>query len=87
MKLQSALSAVLLATVAVLSLGAQAADDDKAIPATTEIKVDQGAKAAKPHSHVQEKTGVPQSAPVATAPEKKNAAQDRTKHYHPRDGK
>ncbi len=75
MKLQSALSAVLLATVAVQSLGAQAADDDKAIPAATEMRADQGAKAAKPHSHVQEKTGVPQS------------AQDRTKHYHPRDGK
>ena len=87
MKLQSALSTVLLATVATLSLGAQAADDDKAIPVATEMKADQGAKAAKPHSHVQEKTGIPQSAPAATAPEKKNAAQDRTKHYHPRDGK
>lgn len=86
MKLQSALSAVLFACVALLSLGAEAADTDKA-PAATETKAEQGAKATKPHSHVQEKTGVAQKAPDAAAPAKKNAAQDKTKHYHPRDGK
>jgi len=40
----------------------------------------------KPHSHVEEKTGVPQKEPEAKA-DKPNAAQDKTKHYHPRDGK
>lgn len=83
MKLQSALATALFATAAMLALGAQAADADKAAPAT-EVKAEQG---AKPHSHVQEKTGVPQSAPAKAAPGKKNAAQDKTKHYHPRDMK
>ena len=77
MKLQSALSAVLFATVAALSLGAQAA----------EMKADKGTMAAKPHSHVQEKTGVPQEAPAAAAPGSQHASKDKTKHYHPRDGK
>ena len=86
MKLQSALSDVLFATVATLSMGTQAADADKAAPAA-EMKADHGAMAGKPHSHVQEKTGVPQQKPAATDPAKKNAAQDKTKHYHPRDGK
>lgn len=86
MKLQSALSAALFATVTMLSLGVQAADADKAPPAA-EMKAEQGAKAAKPHSHVQEKTGIEQVAPDASAPKKKNASQDKTKHYHPRDMK
>lgn len=86
MKLQSALSVVLFATVSALSIGAQAADAYKAAPAA-EMKADQGAMAGKPHSHVQEKTGVPQQKPAASNPGKKNAAQDKTKHYHPRDGK
>ena len=85
MKLQSTLSAILLATAA-LSLGAQAADVDKAPPAA-EMKMEQGAKAVKPHSHVEEKSGVPQKAPAAVDPDKKNAAQDKSKHYHPRDMK
>jgi hypothetical protein len=84
MKLQSALSAALFATVAMLSLGAQAADADKATPAA-EMKAEQGAKAAKPHSHVQEKTGIEQVAPDANATKKKNASKDKTKHFHPRD--
>lgn len=86
MKLQSTLSAILFATVAALSLGAQAADADKAPPAA-EMKMEQGAKPAKPHSHVEEKSGVPQKAPAAVDPNRKNAAQDKSKHYHPRDMK
>ena len=86
MKLQSALSAILFATVAALSIGAQAADAEKAPPAA-EMKMEQGAKAVKPHSHVEEKTGVQQKAPAAVDPSKKNAAQDKSKHFHPRDMK
>ena len=86
MKLQSALSVALFATVAMLSLGVQAADVDKAAPAT-EMKTEQGAKMAKPHSHVQEKTGIEQTAPAAADPAKKAASKDKKKHYHPRDGK
>ena len=40
----------------------------------------------RPHSHVEEKTGIPQMVPVAMAA-KPNAATDKTRHYHPRDGK
>ena len=40
----------------------------------------------RPHSHVEEKTGFAQKAPEAM-PDKPNAANDRTKHFHPRDGK
>lgn len=85
MKLQSTLSAILFATAALSSV-AQAADADKAPPAA-ERKMEQGSKAVKPHSHVQEKTGVEQVAPDKAAPAKKNAAKDKTKHYHPRDMK
>lgn len=83
MKLITILSAFVF--VAVSATAAYAADSEKA-PAT-EVKAEQPAKAAKPHSHVQDKTGVPQTAPVAAAPGKKNAAQDKSKHYHPRDMK
>ena len=86
MKLQSALATALFATVAMLALGAQAADADKAPPAA-DMKAEPGATAVKPHSHVEEKTGVPQKAPAAVDPDKKNAAQDKDKHYHPRDMK
>lgn len=47
--------------------------------------------AVKPHSHVQDKTGIPQSASddKKNAEEKKaaNPYNDRSKHFHPRDGK
>lgn len=85
MKLQSALSAVLFVSVAALPLGAQATGADKA-SAAAEMKAEQ---AAKPHSHVQEKTGMPQHAPAAADEKigKPKAGKDKSKHYHPRDGK
>lgn len=81
MKLQLILSALIFAAA---SAGAYAADAEKAPAAET--KAEQPAKAVKPHSHVQDKTGVPQSAPAAQ-PAKKNPAKDMSKHYHPRDMK
>lgn len=94
MKLQSALSAVLFASVAMLSLAAQAADAEKPQaadaekpPAAAEMKAEQGAKAVEPHSHLQEKTGIVPKAPAAAEPAKKNAWNDRRIHLHPRDGK
>lgn len=85
MKLQNVLAAALFASVAMLSVGAQAADTDKA--AAAEVKAEPAAKAAKPHSHVQEKTGMEPGMPNKAAPTKKNAAKDKSKHYHPRDMK
>lgn len=81
MKLQTLLSAMLLALA---SVTAYAADADKA-PAA-EAKREAPAKTTKPHAHTQEKMGMSQEAPAGT-PAKKNAAKDKTKHYHPRDMK
>lgn len=90
MKFNSLLAAGLFATTAALSFGAQAADADKATDAKApmaDMQMDKAAgKKAKPHSHVEEKTGVPQSAPDTKA-EHTNAAKDKSKHYHPRDMK
>ena len=82
MKLQALLSASILAAV---SMGAYA--EEKAAPAA-EVKAEKAAPspAARSHSHLEEKTGVPQKAPAAN-PAKKDAAKDKTKHYHPRDMK
>lgn len=85
MKLQALLSASILAAITALSANAYA--EEKAAPAA-EVKAEKAApaQAMKPHSHVQEKTGVPQDMPAATSA-RKNPANDKTKHYHPRDAK
>lgn len=50
-------------------------------------KANASAPAMKPHSHVEAKGGmVGQKMPEA-AERKPNAAMDKSKHYHPRDGK
>lgn len=76
----------LLAAFATFSIGAIAADNPvdaakemKAEPAKAKMKI-------KRHSHMEEKTGIPQKTPEAM-PDKPNAANDKTKHFHPRDGK
>jgi len=74
MKLQAVLSTVLFATIAALSITVQAAETDKATP-SIEAKADQGTQTSQPQN-------------VASVPSaKKPAAQDKSKHYHPRDGK
>ncbi len=83
MKLKPALAISLFAVMAALSLGASAAADT---PADAKAEKAAPQKKMKPHSHMEEKTGVPQKAPVAMA-DKPNAAKDKTKHFHPRDGK
>ena len=72
MKLNSFLSTALIATVAALSFGAQAADADKAPAEQTEKTTP---KKVKPHSHMTEKTGIPAAAPEATG-EKAAPAKD-----------
>jgi len=90
MKLQAILSSLLLVTAASMSFSAYAATDaDKtqATEAQTE-KPAVKAKMMKSHSHMLEKTGVPQTMPAGDATEgNPNAAQDKSKHFHPRDGK
>ncbi|MBI2308526.1 MAG: hypothetical protein HYU78_14650 [Rhodocyclales bacterium] len=58
-----------------------------AAEATGAAKADQAATApAKLHSHVEEKTGVPQK-PVAANPAKPDPTKNLALHLHPRDGK
>lgn len=83
MKLLAILSAALFATLTAASLGAQAADP---APAAEAQSAKQAAKAVKPHSHMEEKTGIPAAAAPA-ADGKVKADKDKTKHYHPRDAK
>jgi hypothetical protein len=82
MKISSLIAAVLFAGVA--TTGTVYADDKAAAPKAAEAQADKAA--SKPHSHVQEKTGMPQSMQDAKA-DKPNAAKDKSKHFHPRDGK
>lgn len=87
MKLKSLLATSLLAITAALSIGAQAASDTNT-PASAQTPATgaQGDKAVKPHSHMEEKTGVPQKA--AEAKDKKpDPSKDKNRHLHPRDGK
>lgn len=90
MKLFSLISVGVFAAMTALSFSVQAADADKASESAAP------AAKVKPHSHVEEKTGMPmpQSATEArtdktegaSAPAKKSKI-DKKKHYHPRDGK
>lgn len=83
MKLTPTLAASLFAIMAALSLNAGAASDTQA-----DAKAEKAApqKKMRPHSHVEDKTGILVKAPVAM-PDKPNAAKDKTRHFHPRDGK
>lgn len=81
MKQQPVLAAALFGVVASLSFAAYAADAEKT-PAS-EVQ----AKKIRPHSHLEEKTGIPQKAPEKGADEKSKADKDRSRHYHPRDAK
>jgi hypothetical protein len=93
MKLKPTLAASLFAIMAALSLNASAASGTPAnasaasdTPADTKVEKATPQKKMRPHSHVEEKTGFAPKAPEAM-PDKPNAANDRTKHFHPRDGK
>lgn len=97
MKLKSILSAGLFAAIAALSIGAQAASDaDKAAEAKAPAAGVQADKKVKPHSHMEEKTGIsPQASSAAAAEDKADKPKaskpkidkDKSKHLHPRDGK
>lgn len=87
MKLKSILGTSLLAMAAVLSAGVQAASDTNTPGASQSPAAGaQGDKAMKPHSHMEEKSGVPQTTPGAKA-EKPDPTKEKKKHLHPRDAK
>lgn len=87
MKLKSILATSLLAVTAALSAGVQAASDTNT-PAAAQAPATgaQGDKVMKPHSHMEEKSGVPQKAPEAKD-KKPDPTKDKNRHLHPRDGK
>jgi hypothetical protein len=95
MKRNISLATSLFAIAAAFSMNATAASDATA-DANAEASAQQpGAKKkVKSHSHMKEKLGVttkaepaPQAALDASTPAKKNPARDKSKHFHPRDGK
>lgn len=84
MKTPKIFPAILFATALSMPFGAYAAGEkDAAIEAP--------AKGVKPHSHMEEKTGVAPKTTQAPAGEKSGASlkadKDKSKHFHPRDGK
>ena len=83
MKRKSAFAANPFAIRSILSFNADAASDHP-----VEVKVVKAApqKAMKRHSHVEAETGFTPKAPEAIL-DKANAANNRTKHVHPHDGK
>lgn len=88
MKLQSFLSISILAAASALSLGAHAENDADKRQADAPQAEQPAAKKMPPHSHMQEKTGIaPPEKPADSKPAKLKADQDKSKHYHPRDGK
>lgn len=87
MKLKSILSAGLFAAIAALSMGAQAASDtDKAADAKAPAAGVQADKKTKPQSGAEEKADMSPKAPAAKS-DKQRIDKDRSKHFHPRDGK
>lgn len=86
MKLQTMLASAMI--TGLLSLNTYAADTDKA--AMPEAATKASGQKVKKHSHMEEKMGHVQQGKEAVADdkaEKTNAAHDKSKHYHPRDGK
>lgn len=78
MKSSLALSAVLATVVASSAVAAEGSKTP-----TTDTTA-----AAKPHSHMMEKTGMPASKEAASpADGKTSASKEKIKHLHPRDGK
>jgi hypothetical protein len=97
MEMKSTLLYTALFAALSISLTAIAAEDmgkgmgmnmgkDMVMPGDAKMEKAASQKKVRPHSHVEEKTGFPQMAPVAMAA-KPNAATDKAKHFQPRDGK
>lgn len=96
MKLHTLFAGLLFATSVSLSVGALAADGDKPATDAQGEKTSAPAKnKMKPHSHVVEKGGMVSASASTDADKKADAPasdkpridKDRSKHFHPRDGK
>lgn len=92
MQRRTSLSAVMLVLATAFSLNACATSDTPPTPQAGVGTVNaEPQKTMRPHSHLEEKLGqMPQSEATkqdATTAAKPNPATDRSKHFHPRDGK
>lgn len=89
MKLKANVASSVFIIAALISTGGIAASDiDK--PAESKPAAAESKKKVKPHSHVEEKGGAVSSAAPRISGRKEaktNPALDKTKHFHPRDGK
>ena len=83
MKLRLFITAILMGGIA--TTGIVRAENEKA-PAPKAADAQTEKSAAKPHSHMQEKTGMPQTMPAAKA-KKSDPAKEKDQHLHPRDAK
>jgi len=83
MKTQSVLFASAIMLIGTLPFAVRTAD---ATPADAKTEQAAPAKAMKPHSHMEEKTGIPAKV-AGKEPKKANVALDKSKHSHPRDAK
>lgn len=87
MNLSSSIAASLIAIGVFVSAGASATTEHDKEAGQNATASESTKKHVKPHSHVEDKGGV---APTKSA-EKKDAKldpmKDKSKHYHPRDGK
>lgn len=93
MKAQWILSADLFAAIVAFSVGAQAVSNTDKAPAgrdpaggASPAASMQAEEKARPHSHLEEETGMLQKAPEPQLA-KPNPAKDMSKHHHPRDMK
>lgn len=86
MKLKSTIAASLMTIGALLSVPATAATD---APADSNMEKPAAKKKMAPHDHVQDRTGIrtnsPKAKPKQTAGNQVSPANDRSKHFHPRD--
>ena len=82
MKVKSAVLAAILSTFALSSISAFAAEDKSAEPsAETKPAKTVTKKKVKPHSHAQEKTGIPSAAPDTTTEAPKKPLHDHGKMH------
>lgn len=87
MTLQTILYPALMVGAMAISMGANAADADKALESKASASTPvEKMPAMKKHSHMEEKGGM---APKPAEPKvgQSSPAKDMSKHYHPRDGK
>ena len=86
MKLKSTITASLLTIGALLSVPSTAATDT---PADSNMEKPAAKKKMARHDHTLDRTGIrtnsPKAKPKQTAGDEVSPANDRTKHFHPRD--